>query len=118
MGEYISGDANDLYEGFFTGNMVTPLNKAIRLPNGSKIRTESIVTDIKKAKDKKGGIYARCVIADINGNNAPLTIWSQQWNKLKKHFDEGRPIRAVCKVNVWEGGTGLVLERLEKSAGV
>jgi len=122
LGEYISGTANDLYDGFFTGKMITSFNSAKSLSNGQSFRTEAFLTDIKKAKLKKGKNsgkeYARCVLQDIKGTTLPLTIWPDQWLKVKKYLDIGRPIRAICKINIWNDTTTLVLERIEARAEV
>lgn len=122
LGEYISGTANDIYDGFFTGKGVTSLSTIKSLSNGHSVRIEAFVTDVKQKKTKSGrnagAVRADCVIQDVDGNTAQLKIWSDQWEKHKKVFSIGRPVRAVCKINVWNDTTSLVLSRLEGSIGV
>ena len=118
LGEYISGSINDLYDGFFTGKLVTFLNKIKGLSEGRNIIVESVITDVKKSKTKKGRTFARCTLSDVNNNNAQLTVWPDQWLKHSKILSVGKPIRAVCKINIWNDNTTLVLDRIEKSTGV
>jgi len=118
LGEYISGTAKDIYGGFFTGKGVTSLSTIKSLSNGHSIKIEAFITDIKQKKTKSGknigAMRADCVIQDVDGNTAQLKIWSDQWIKHKKIFGIGRPVRAVCKINIWNDTTSLVLSRLEK----
>jgi DNA polymerase-3 subunit alpha len=122
LGEYISGTANDIYNGFFSGKNVTSLAKIKSLASGHSIRTEAFVADIKQKKTKSGknigSIRADCVLQDVDGNIAQLKIWSDQWAKYKNVLNIGHPIRAVCKINIWNDHVSLVLERIEKSVGV
>lgn len=121
LGEYVSGDANDMYDGFFTGDQVTPLVKLKGLSEGRSIRTESVISNVKQDKLKKGKnagrVYAKCTLTDVDGNSAQMTVWPEQWLKLKEVLSVGRPIRAICKVNIWNDTSSLVLERLEGAAG-
>ena len=120
LGEYISGTINDLHNGFFTGRGTTNLSKLKTLPNGFTIRIESIVSDIKQDKLKKGAnkgkVYAKCTITDVNNDTAQLTAWPEQWIKYKELLMIGKPIRAVCKINEWNGTNTLVLDRLESAS--
>lgn len=117
LGEYLSGNINDVHAGFFTGKNIVSLAKLKGLPNGFTMRTEAIVTDVVQQKLKKGKnsgrTYGKCVISDINGDNASITIWPEQWTKYKSNFVVGKPVRLVCKVNEYMGNNSLVLERLE-----
>lgn len=117
LGEYISGDLNDLHEGFFTGENVVPLAKLKALPNGFTMRTESIIVDVSQNKLKRGRnagrTFAKCTLNDVNGDSASVTIWPEQWTRYKDTLKIGTPIRAVCKVNEYQGNNSLVLEKLE-----
>jgi len=117
LGEYISGNINDVYNGFFTGKGVTPLTKIKNMSAGTLIRTESIVSDIKEMKLKsgknKGKVYVKCDLTDLNNDIIQLTVWPEQWSYYKNILDIGSPIRAVCKINSYNGANSLVLERIE-----
>jgi len=119
LGEYISGNINDVYNGFFTGKGVTPLTRVKTMTEGVLIRTESIVSDIKEMKLKngknKGRVFAKVVLMDLNNDAVQLTVWPEQWNKYKELLDIGKPVRAVCKINSYNGANSLVLERLENN---
>jgi len=118
LGEYISGDINDLYEGFFTDRGVTPLAKVKNLPNRHTIRIEAIIDAIDKSKLKngknKGLTYAKCSIIDRHKDNVKMTVWPDKLGKYGDEIATGKPIRAICSVNIWGGGIDLVLDRIEK----
>ena len=117
LGEYISGSINDLHHGFFTGKGTTDLSRLKTMPNGFSIKIETIISDIKQDKLKKGKnkgrVYAKFTISDVNNDTAQLTAWPDQYVKYKDLLTIGKPIRAVCKVNEWNNMNNLILERLE-----
>jgi len=118
LGEYVSGTANDMYSGFFKGNGVTSLKMTPSLGDGHKLRVESFITDLKEKKTKSGKnagqIYADCSIQDIDGVTATLRIWPNHWNTLKGKLSVGNALRAICRVNVYQGNVSLVLDKVEK----
>lgn len=118
LGEYISGTANDVFDGFFNGKSITPLKLTTSLPDGQRLRTEAFITDIKQRKAKSGKnmgrMYADCELKDLRGDTANLRIWPDQWAGLKKKVAIGKPLRAVCKINIWKGNISLVLDQLEQ----
>ena len=122
LGEYVSGDINDMFNNFFTGKSVTSLRKLKKLANGDSIRTEAVITALKQEKLKKGKNagkhYGKCVITDTEGHSTSMTIWPEQLKRTKEYINIGRAIRAICKVNWYQGSPSLVLERLEDTAGV
>jgi len=117
LGECISGTINDMYGGFFTNIGMTTFNKLKKFPDKYTVKIEAIVSDIKLTKVKTGKtagkIYAKLLLADINNNNVKLIIWPQQWESCRNKIEVGTPIRAVCRINIWNGSVDLVLERLE-----
>lgn len=117
LGEFISVDINDVYGGFFKSKGVTSFNKLKRIAEKTAIRVEAVVRDINQRKIKSGSNKGRqfgiCSLTDANGDAAELTAWPEHWTKHKEHFVVGRPIRAVCKVNIYKGNINLVLDRLE-----
>lgn len=117
LGEYVSVDINDVYGGFFTGKGVTPFNRLKKIADKTAIRVEAVIQGINQRKIKsgsnKGRQFGTCSLTDANGDAAELTAWPEHWNKHKEHFVAGRPIRAICKINIYKGNTNLVLDRLE-----
>jgi DNA polymerase-3 subunit alpha len=117
LGEFVSGTINDLYSGFFTG--ATPeFSRVKNMPDNHTLRVEAIVADFKEDKIKKvgknkGKSYARCSITDTVGESLPMTVWPEQWIKYKSRLTVGSPIKAVVKINDWNGTKSLVLENLE-----
>lgn len=117
LGEYISGDINDLYGGFFTNKCVS-LKRLKKLADGTPIRVEVVVENITQPKIKsgknKGKIYGNCTVMDRNKNSAIMKIWSESWKHVKDKIIAGRPIRALCRVNVYKDTHMLVLNSLEQ----
>lgn len=117
LSDYLSGDINDLYDGFFT-NSGTPLKRIKKLAENTPIRVEVIVESISQPKTKtgknKGNVYGSCTIIDRNKDTITLKVWSNVWKHVKDKIILGRPIRALCRVNVYKGNHMLVLQTLEK----
>lgn len=117
LGETISGSINDLYNGFFTGKGTTELSKLKTMPDGLSIKVETIISDMKQDKLKKGKnkgrTYAKFTITDEKGDTAQLTAWPDQFIKYRERLEMGKAIRAVCRVNNWNGNNTLVLDRIE-----
>lgn len=118
LGEYISGNVNDLYNGFFTGNGVTLFRKIKKMADKTPVRIEAIIESIVQAKTQtgknKGSVFARCSLVDANKDSIQMTIWSNVWKKIKEKKLEGKPIRATCRVNIYQGTSTLVLDSIEK----
>lgn len=117
LGEYISGGIKDMYDGFFIGNGVA-FSRIKKMVDKTPVRIEALVESITQSKTKtgksKGGIYVRCNLLDIHKDSIQMTIWANLWKKIKDINIEGRPIRATCRVNVWNGSNTLVLDNIEK----
>ncbi len=118
LGDYLSGNINDVYSGFFTNKGVIPLNKIKKMADGTPVRVEAIIESIAQPKHKsgrnKGHMYGNCTIIDINKDNITMKIWSDKWKKVKDKIITGRPIRAICRINVYKDNYMLVLNTLEK----
>lgn len=116
LGEYISGGYNDLFDGFFTNNGL-PLKRLKKLADNTPVRVEVIVDAVTQSKTKngknRGNIYGTCTVTDLNKDSATMKIWSNKWNSVKEQIKVGRPIRAICKVNVYKGTHALILDKLE-----
>jgi DNA polymerase-3 subunit alpha len=119
LGEYVSGGIQDMYEGFFSKGVT--FNRIRKMVNKTPVRIEALVESVTQSKTKtgksKGGIYVRCNLLDINKESIQLTIWSNTWKAVKDLNIEGRPIRAMCRVNLWNGVNTLVLDNIEKVGG-
>ncbi len=117
LGEYLSGGINDIYNEFFT-NQGTALSRIKNMADGASVRIEVVVDGISEQKTKtgksKGQSYGNCSIVDKNGDASTMKIWSNVWNKVRDEIKVGRPIRAVCKINSYNGNNTLVLNSLEK----
>jgi len=117
LGDYVSGDINDLYGGFFT-NKGTPLKRLKKLAEGTPIRVEVIVENVTQPKTKsgknKGKVYGSCTVVDKNQNSATMKVWPEMWKYVNDKIVTGKPIRALCKVNVYKGNHMLVLNSLEE----
>ena len=118
LGEYISGGINDVYDGFFTGNGV-PFKNLKKMADKTPVRIEALVeavteSRIQKAGKSKGNIFARCTLIDVNRDTIQMTIWANVWKKLKEKEIKGKPICAVCRINVYKGANTLVLDNLER----
>jgi DNA polymerase III subunit alpha len=118
LNEYISGTINELYDGFFTGQGTTSLSKIKKMADKAQVRVEAIIESVTPAKiqsgKNKGSVYARCTLIDVNKDSTQMTIWANIWKKVKDKVVEGKPIRAMCRVNVYKGTNTLVLDSIEK----
>lgn len=115
LGEFISGGVKDIYGDFFTSQGTT-FDRVKNMPDKAQVRIEAILTNITEAKLKsgksKGKIYARCSMADVNGDTINLTIWNDSYLRNKDRLIVGRPFKALCSVNDWNNVKGLVLIEL------
>ena len=60
-----------------------------------------------------GSEYGSCNVIDIDNFSTTMKIWSDVWSRVKNKIVEGKPIRAVCRVNLWNDSYSLVLDRIE-----
>ena len=51
---------------------------------------------------------------DKNKDNVSLRVWSNNWKMVKEKIIPGKPIKALCKVNIHKGNYMLVLNSIEK----
>ena len=123
LGRTLSGDAHQMYEGFFSNSsIVTKLNRIPEKQKGDKVRIEGILKSlIKEFKIKNGKNigkkFAKYQIEDLDGNSTGLTIWAGDYAKLKGYLIEGSPFKAICKVNEYLGQKDLSLVKLENING-
>lgn len=117
LNEYVSGDLNSLYDGFFTGQGVA-LRNIKRLAEGTPIRIEVLVEKVTGAKTKsgknKGRVYGVCNLIDKNGDSVIMKVWFNSWITAKTQIKAGRPIRALCNVNIFNDEHMLILNKLEQ----
>jgi DNA polymerase-3 subunit alpha len=116
LGEYISGGYDDLFDGFFTNNGV-PFARLKKLADSTSVRIEALVDAVTISKTKtgknKGNTYGVCSLTDLNKDKITMKIWSNKWYSVKDKFKIGKPIRAICKTNIYKGSLCLVLDKLE-----
>jgi DNA polymerase III alpha subunit len=116
LGEYISGSINEIYDGFFTERGII-FRKLNTIPDKQPVFVEGIVSGVKEDKGKsgknKGKVYARYTISDLNGDTVSMTAWNDTYVKYKDKLVSGKPFKAVCSVNEWNGSKSLVLNRVE-----
>lgn len=118
LGEYVSGTIDDMYGGFFTGNGVS-FKSLKKMADKTPVRVEAVVESISEARiqkvgKNKGNVYARCTLIDKNKDTVQMTIWANMWKKIKEKNIEGKPICALCRINVYKGTNTLILDNIEK----
>lgn len=117
IGDYISGSVNDLFDGFFSISGIASFSAAKRVAENTPVKIEAVVDDIKKCKTKsgknKGSEYACCDLIDVNNDIMQMKIWSDKWEMVKDRIVKGKPIRAICRINLWNDTKSLVLDRLD-----
>jgi len=118
LGEYISGNIEDMHEGFFTGNGVQFKNLK-NMADKTPVKAEAVIESISESRiqkegKSKGNIFARCILVDKNKDTISMTVWGDMWKKIKNMDLVGKPICAICRVNSYKNVNGLVLERIEK----
>lgn len=117
LGEYISGGIDEIYNGFFTNKNVLPLARLKKMADNTPVRVEAIIDSIMQSKTKsgknKGNTYGSCTLVDVNNDSAVMKIWSTKWNISKDKLVVGKPIRALCKVNIWNDTHTLILDKIE-----
>jgi hypothetical protein len=71
------------------------------------------VSNLTEAKLKsgkgKGKVYGRYTVTDSNNEPMNLTVWNEQYLKVKDALEVGRPFKALCAVNEFNGVKGLIL---------
>jgi DNA polymerase-3 subunit alpha len=117
LGEYISGGLHDIHKGFFTGNGAVLFSQIKKMADGTPVRIEAVIDSIKEDKTKSGkspgSLYGTCSLLDKNNNSSSMKIWPEHWKRLKNKIAIGKPVRAMCRINVYKGQRTLVLNKLE-----
>jgi DNA polymerase-3 subunit alpha len=119
LGEYVSGDIKALYPGFFIeGRYGQTYAQLQAMVDNINFPTEGIVTSIKEILIKKDGknkgkTMGKLTIENLRGESVEVTIWADQYEKMKKILRVGLPIRGMFKVNEYAGNKTLVLINLE-----
>ena len=113
LGEYISGNINDVYSGFFKGDSAKLAD--LKTMQANKVITvEAIIADCSTGKLKNGKnvgkVFGKFQITDQNNSSASMTLWPELYLKYKDVLIPGKPVRMICKVNDWNGNKSLVLE--------
>ena len=115
LGEYISGNINDVYSGFFKGGGLK-IADLKNLANNQVVMVEAIIADISTGKLKNGKnagrVFGKFQITDQFNSSTSMTLWPEQYLKYKEQLSPGKPVRMKCKVNDWNGNKSLVLEEV------
>ncbi len=119
LGELLSGDINELYNGFFDLINTTPFSRLKMLPDKSAILVEGIIkTIIREFKIKdgrnRGRIMIKYSVEDLAGSQTELTIWPDQYEMAKKYLDVGKPFKAQCLVSEFNNVKSIVLKEFLK----
>lgn len=120
LGEYVSGSVDLLYPGFFKGGVYgIPFSKIALMSEKQSYYLEGIIGSVSELKIKKvgknqGKPFGKLVVENLKGETIELTVWSEPWAKHKKALTIGSPIRALTKVNEFNGVKNLVLANLEE----
>lgn len=119
LGEYISGTAEDIFPGFFKGGLYSQsFGKIAKLPEGTNFAMEGLIVSIKEIIIKKPGrnqgkTMAKFLVENLRGETIEVTIWADTYNKFKRLFKSGVPLRGLFKVNEFNGSKSLILLNLE-----
>ena len=123
LGRAVSGSLHEVFKDFFgSSGMATSLSRVSNLESGEKVKVEAIINSklkefkIKNGK-KAGQKFAKYLIEDVHGNKCGMTVWSDDYNKLKSVLKDGVPIKAICKVNEYLDQKDLSLSTLERVYG-
>lgn len=121
LGRTISGGLHEIYGNFFKidSPIVMKLNELDKKKAGTKVKIEVIINNKLKEFTIKNGVrvgskFAKYSVEDAYGNTSELTVWSDDYEKLKDHLKDGTPIKAICQVNEYMGQKGLSLSSLER----
>jgi len=123
LGRTISGSLHEVFDGFFTKSYsVTPLKNISLTNTGDKIKIEVIVNSkIKEFKIKNGKNigrkFAKYLVEDVDGETCDLTLWADQYDRLRARLVDGIPIKAICRINEYMGQKSLSLVEIERIYG-
>ena len=123
MGRSLSGNLHEVFKDFFTGGpMVTALSNVSIQNTGARVKIEAIIkTKIKEFKIKNGKNigkkFAKYLVEDVNGDTCGLTLWADDYEKYRGILKDGTPVKAICKVNDYQGVKDLALSTLERVYG-
>jgi len=123
LGRSISGSLHEVFSSFFSGGEnVLKLSRLPILQKGDSVRVEAIIkTKIKEFKIKNGKNigkkFAKYLIEDVHGNTAGMTIWADDYLKLKTLLNDGVPIKAICRVGEYMDTKDLSLSSMERIYG-
>ncbi len=119
LGYFLSGDMGSMYPGFFVGGRYsTSYTKLQSMVENINFPTEGIISSIKEIIIKKSGknhgkTMCKMVLENLKGETVDISVWADQYERLKTTLKVGLPIRGMFKVNEYGGAKSLVLINLE-----
>lgn len=118
LGELISGNIDDLYPNFFIRQDNYSLSSLRSLPSGSSIMLECIVKSLSreirlKSGKNRGKVMGKYNIEDLFGNSSELTVWPDDYSKIKEVFVDGIPIKIVGTINEYNGSKSVILNKVQ-----
>ena len=123
LGRSITGKLHEVYNGYFSNSsLITKISEIPNLEANKKIRVEGLIKSlIKEFKIKNGNNigkkFGKYLIEDLDGNSIGMTIWADQYEKLKNLIIDGSPFKAICKISEYLGQKDLALVTLENING-
>lgn len=123
LGQCLSGNLNEIYDGFFTGINITNIAQLKGLPDRHHIVVEVLVKSalreftIKKQGRNQGRKMIKYAVEDINGDATELTVWPDQYATAKRLLKDGTPVRATCQVSDFNGQKTIMLMNFQQVYG-
>ncbi len=119
LGFFLSGDMSAMYPGFFVGGRYSmSYSKLQQMVENINFPTEGIIVSMKELIIKKPGknlgkTMCKMVLENLKGETVDISIWADQYERLKTRLKVGLPIRGMFKVNEYAGSKSLVLINVE-----
>lgn len=119
IGRYVSGNLFNMYKSAdkFNGYNTSEFVDIKQLADDDRGRfcVEGIITGkkeivVKKEKSKlKGRKFARYILEDESGDVMEMIVWPDDYDEINKKMQLNCGVRAICKLNVYEGEKAISL---------
>ena len=115
LGEFVSGSVRILHPEFFQGGSFdVSLEQLAAKEDGTKVRFEGVVTNLKILTIKKPGksfgkSMARLLVENLRGETIEITMWPDLLEKYHNDLNETDiPFRGIFVISDWGGQRNLV----------